>query len=660
MKLVKFIFSVTFLFLNIFLVSFCAIGAEDEYMDRVKTLLREEYQKIRTIEDKDVVLVLGDCTAGKSTIINRFLGCQMEKRRRGAIPQAYPLGRVHAKMGKGISATTLFPEAFQDSYSPFVYCDCPGFLDDRGEVMGILGTISTQLAVKKAKSIKAVMVVIDAGSFRLGAAKAFKNLAKTLGTVLEDRIGNSPILFVVNKGEDLKTDDVIETVEELIEQGEQELNGTTFEKIKELVFGSREPTPEEVKKANEVSGMLKVLGLMRKENVQIANIFELSGANGRDIEKVIAQMAVHPINRDIFHFDTNDDARLKFNNVMLNMIQEDLPILEKMLTLPSELKKVEEQVNQDISTLETIIKKSSLPDSELLRDARRENGIAERISEYEASVLEIDMNIQSLLSKLKELGKTKEGLKGDDSLVIHWSDGIYEKRNEWIKYVWWTRKDFKYFGPPFSTFAEASYLTTQGYQDFFEECRQSGEDVRGLKFSDHNVARDRGQYLSTYKSALSEDGNAQVRIFIPKNRSEYVTETVRSIEREMERLESEIFSLNGRRIDVNKTISNLKRMLVQEVYELRKSLQSERERLDKSITEGSGKHQTLSVNLQETQLRCTDLMSRNGSSEITYDVSRSLEFDTASAELINRFQAIYDSVKKNRKVSSGGRVSLQK
>jgi hypothetical protein len=102
-------------------------------VEKAKGLLKKAYPKIRSTEGEEVVLVLGNTGSGKSTIINRLLGCQMQKTLDGAKCIAKPIdeSQIYAKIGTGWDSETLFPEVHKsrDGYSTWTYCDCPGFED---------------------------------------------------------------------------------------------------------------------------------------------------------------------------------------------------------------------------------------------------------------------------------------------------------------------------------------------------------------------------------------------------------------------------------------------------------------------------------------------------------------------------------------------------
>jgi GTP-binding protein EngB required for normal cell division len=162
---------------------------------RIERTLSEAISNVESACGKDVVLILGNTHAGKSTIVNYLLGCTMKiEGGSRAVPTALTssMARANTKYG---SSETKFPAVyeFEDRYA---LCDCPGFFDIRGEEEKICGSILTEMVVRNARSLRA-MVVVDFSSIQAGKGFDFIRLGDTLNKLIPK--ASNPLFFVFNK-----------------------------------------------------------------------------------------------------------------------------------------------------------------------------------------------------------------------------------------------------------------------------------------------------------------------------------------------------------------------------------------------------------------------------------------------------------------------------
>ena len=111
----------------------------------------------------DAVIVLGNTGAGKSTFINYLAGCELEvkwiKGRRKLEVRGTASGGVRDEVtpiGHG-GSQTFMPQIA--SVGDRVYCDCPGFSDNRGAEINIANAVNIKQALSQAKSLRLVVLV---------------------------------------------------------------------------------------------------------------------------------------------------------------------------------------------------------------------------------------------------------------------------------------------------------------------------------------------------------------------------------------------------------------------------------------------------------------------------------------------------------------------
>jgi energy-coupling factor transporter ATP-binding protein EcfA2 len=141
------------------------------------------------IKGKDALVVVGNTGAGKSTFLNYLLGCDMIKKslrelgiegvgkvvvvksrsEGGCLDEVMAIG--HAELSK-----TFIPQIEVDrSDATVAYCDCPGFLDNRGAEINIANAVNIRHVLQSARSTK-VLVLINYHTLKSDRGKGFHDM----------------------------------------------------------------------------------------------------------------------------------------------------------------------------------------------------------------------------------------------------------------------------------------------------------------------------------------------------------------------------------------------------------------------------------------------------------------------------------------------------
>jgi|GEM_PF-2832993 len=165
-------------------------------LKKLKDLFEEAFEKIKTAQNQETVLVVGNTSSGKSTSINYLMGSKIVLKQTTVSEDGYeyvvdegigvaPGEKEYTKISADpLKSQTLYAESTPLGPDGFAYCDCPGFWDSRSNEEGIIASLGTYLAIKFSKSIRALVITIDYPSFDSTRAKGFKNLCETLGHLL--------------------------------------------------------------------------------------------------------------------------------------------------------------------------------------------------------------------------------------------------------------------------------------------------------------------------------------------------------------------------------------------------------------------------------------------------------------------------------------------
>ena len=135
----------------------------EQKIECITACIREGDDAAMEAHGEDIVVILGNTGAGKSTFVNWLHGCKMQQVKKNKVPGLKGTGKVVIvapgtepteimAIGHSKASMTFIPGIQRDSN--FVYVDCPGFLDNRGSSVNVANATNIKLTVSRAKTVK--------------------------------------------------------------------------------------------------------------------------------------------------------------------------------------------------------------------------------------------------------------------------------------------------------------------------------------------------------------------------------------------------------------------------------------------------------------------------------------------------------------------------
>lgn len=611
-------------------------------LDKMQLLMSEAFSKIKSAEKKEMVLVIGNTGAGKSTTVNYLLGCELqaEESLNGNI--AVPIGEIYAEMGNDSESKTFYPEVFTNGKDPLLYCDCPGFLDNRGKEEKICVSINTQMAITLARNIKSVMVVVDINSLTTDRGGSFRKLSETLGLLLKnpEEVASS-ILFVFTKNPKAKPAQILKKVSELIASEEKKLKekGSYISKF----IGAEEDIHKTKLEQIEIERKLKILKLIKDnpDNIKVIDVFD-AGESKSDIVQTLYKM--RSVSKSAFDFDQYDDARVKFNEVIFDIGQRGTAILKKKIELPSIIEKNIEEKNDTehrIDFYKNQIKKLQSGEKSDNIDAETAQ-LNKKLADNNLIIREINQQIDSLKEEIFTLRGELKKLDSDVP-VTYWRDSVYEKRSS-LGFLGWTLKVFEYRGIPFEKVIEN--CDSEYYYHYFDEKIATGA------FYDSKIEPKKGIYSSTYKSKFYEDGCASVEIRVKSKDKPDNQKRISDIKNILPGKEAALKDLEERRTRIameNGTIKELVSNLTAKDKDNKVAIENQIKSLGTSTRQLEEKIRTLENEIVVTKEELTqadhDFEVNAKLLEIVYNILKILDFKSA---LMDEFKIQYERLSQKK------------
>ena len=146
----------------------------DESIELLTTCIAYGRERAKKLNGKEAIIVIGNTGAGKSTLVNYLSGCTMRlqspeelpgdldllddivsvlpRSQGGNLDEIMPIG--HTKTSK-----TFMPQIESDPEKKNTYCDCPGFLDNRGAEINIANAVNIKAALIGAQNVRIVILI---------------------------------------------------------------------------------------------------------------------------------------------------------------------------------------------------------------------------------------------------------------------------------------------------------------------------------------------------------------------------------------------------------------------------------------------------------------------------------------------------------------------
>eukprot|EP00935_MAST-01C_sp_MAST-1C-sp1_P001097 g1097.t1 len=164
--------------------------SDDDRIELLSYCLSKGEKNAAAMDGQDVVFVLGNTGAGKSTLINYLCGCRMESVRRKNIGLSGRGSVIRVKADQRDTAVadighdtqksaTFLPSVAVSTVDRQVYCDCPGFLDNRGPEINIANAVNTRAMLLAARSVK-LLVLINYDSIKADRGRGLQDMVRIL------------------------------------------------------------------------------------------------------------------------------------------------------------------------------------------------------------------------------------------------------------------------------------------------------------------------------------------------------------------------------------------------------------------------------------------------------------------------------------------------
>jgi ribosome biogenesis GTPase A len=383
----------------------------------LQDFIKEAARNAEKAKGKDIVLVLGNTDAGKSTIINYLLGSELEEAENelgDVIVKTKDPQKEWAKIGHTLNSQTFLPSVYVSEDCPFVYCDCPGFNDSRTEEKRLNTTIATQLIINAAEHIRAIIVIIDVADLTHRKGEGMKDISIILSRLFKENMEPNSFLFVFNNktGRNMKLSNIHLKVAALEKSETEKEEKLAKMQEKEGNKGSQ----KEYETSSQILSMLKMIST-NKKNTFLIDLFDEFESKATIEGMLVDLQATH---KNCFDFSSYDKIRIEFNK-QLKKVVDDLS--NKMNDLCQATQNISINDNKIESCEErTPFYKSRI--ATLNPEQKMEN-------EEKIQFLKDDLHkLYTKFDKLKHEKASKEFNRGEllsrrDRLLIGWDEEIF-------------------------------------------------------------------------------------------------------------------------------------------------------------------------------------------------------------------------------------------
>ncbi len=403
-----------------------AFGKGKELVAIGEQLVLRVLPQIKKATDKALIPIIGITGAGKSTLFNYLAGCKMKSITYRGKP-VISAENAYVEIGHAPVSQTLNPEVCL-SENGYVYCDCPGLFDTRGAGVIALNSLGIELMIESAKNIPAVVVVVSYSEIEAGRGALLIDLVKTLNKFFKDPEGIAEsLLFVVTKAPNLSVDAVLGEINTLLESRKLEDRASIDDFRKK--YSSAKLGAVETKELNDLrtnDQILAVLDIISKyKNLIVVDV--LNNKSRQEIESWIISRKKGTLTADNFAFESYDESRVNFNDLMIKIASEGVSLLQKE-------KAYQEQIleKEKIKEGKGIERAPSLKDEKML-------GIEKKVKALEQ---ELNKNLMSQDDEqqleIAQLERRIRLLENSDRVVPYWDKDLRTKLSFWQRFFPWS------------------------------------------------------------------------------------------------------------------------------------------------------------------------------------------------------------------------------
>lgn len=400
----------------------------------MKDLINDGAPKIRSIVGKKIVLILGNTGSGKSTTINYLLGGKMKDTSTRYQPKAELIdGKDEkAKIGHNLGQSeTLFPQAYGDNEKSLHYCDCPGFLENRGLEEIVIVPTSIKAAVQSAEGINGIVLIIEYSTIITDRGSGLVNLSKLLSQLFKEPANlNRSIMLVITKAPELQIKDLKNNIDQ-IKIGRQKSFISLRDKFFNF-FSQNKKAPEAMEKEMEENKqVISILELFSQDNFNNAHILDIFDdfSSKKVIENFLSNC--EPMSTSNFKFSNYDTESIKFDEALVQIVDANLNLLNNRNNLIESINQKREkivEINKIIKSLDEHLKsldEKKEEDPEKIK--LNEKSLTKQISEKQEKIDKLNGSKIYLLSALP----TQDKLINYNNSYIIISEGI----NLQLKYI---------------------------------------------------------------------------------------------------------------------------------------------------------------------------------------------------------------------------------
>ncbi len=293
---------------------------------------------------KNAVLFLGPTGSGKSTTINFLKKNKLFKKKKFEdldsddededdyvidLDPELNNNNNNPEIGHTNISCTFYPSPYEDIDANITYCDCPGFCDNRGEVAKIATTISNNVMLRQADSVKSIVIVTEYASFKSGRGKVF--LDGTISTINE--------MFVKT---DYEKDDDEDPVKSMVFLFTKVKSKTSKKTIIRRISNFREDFNEKINENPQFLQYVKILDriLYNKQNIQVVKPLE---EKNRD-EVINILTSCGGIDKNKFKFLGGDSVKEYAQRVVVDIITRLLGCLRDLKRFSCEIQLLQKEV----------------------------------------------------------------------------------------------------------------------------------------------------------------------------------------------------------------------------------------------------------------------------------------------------------------------------